>query len=336
MRVRRHARRYSLRARNLLTWLAIVLDLDTPSSDTSSPSPFRGERLHQLQASASFGTRVPLLIETICFTDPQPLHPMPALPSHVLSVVLDGSTKGRYRLGTDAPLQTVSLQPGTAYMLAANSNGHWGWTPDSMKVMMVHLPPELVHHVGRVHGLGPTRATLRTAVLGQDRVLHLLAMSLEHMLNDASTVLATRTIAASIARTLALRVLMQGEAEAPPLLGQAQGPLAAPVRRELQSYIDAHLSDALTVSDLADHVGMSTAHFSRLFKETVGLTPYQYVLRERVRQAQHLLGTTDASIADIALRVGFANQSHLTRRFRSIAHTTPAAYRKAVQDADGP
>jgi AraC family transcriptional regulator len=61
---------------------------------------------------------------------------------------------------------------------------------------------------------------------------------------------------------------------------------------------------------------MSPYHFARLFKESTGLSPYQYVIEARVRKAKELLTTGKFTISEAAYHVGFVDQSHLTRHFK--------------------
>ncbi len=255
---------------------------------------------------------------------------MPRLQHHLLGVVLEGEADGEYRLHPHAETYPISGRAGTAYTIKMGTDGHWGWSAESCTVMLVYVPPALVHHIGAAYGFSPARTALRTEFVVQDQFRYLLTSAIAEMLDSATP--AADTLTQSVTQTLVLRAITDQE-EASSLLDAKSGPLLLPTRRRLHSYVRTHLEDDLSVSDLAAHVDMSPAYFSRLFKETVGITPYQYVLRERVRQAQHLLETTDTCIAEIALRVGFANQSHLTRRFRVVTHTTPGTYRRAVRAA---
>ena len=67
---------------------------------------------------------------------------------------------------------------------------------------------------------------------------------------------------------------------------------------------------------MADICGLSTEYFVRLFKATLRVSPYQYVLNRRVERAKILLGENKQSLADIALQCGFSHQEHMTRMFR--------------------
>jgi AraC family transcriptional regulator len=88
-------------------------------------------------------------------------------------------------------------------------------------------------------------------------------------------------------------------------------------------YIQDQLDADLTVSGIAQAVGMSPYHFTRLFKEFTGQTPYQYVVDARAKKAKELLTTGKFSISEVAYHVGLADQSHLTRHFKRVFGLPP-------------
>jgi AraC family transcriptional regulator len=88
-------------------------------------------------------------------------------------------------------------------------------------------------------------------------------------------------------------------------------------------YIQDQLDADLTVSGIAQAVGMSPDHFSRLFKESTGQSPHRYVVEARVRKAKDLLTTGKFTISEAAYQVGFVDQSHLTRHFKRVFGLTP-------------
>jgi AraC family transcriptional regulator len=102
-----------------------------------------------------------------------------------------------------------------------------------------------------------------------------------------------------------------------------------PQRQLLQvlNYIHEHLQEEIKLIDLAALLGMSSFHFSHQFKQAIGITPYQYLLQQRIERAKQLLKQSDHSIADIALLCGFNSHSHLSKQFRQLMGTTPKAYR---------
>jgi AraC family transcriptional regulator len=105
------------------------------------------------------------------------------------------------------------------------------------------------------------------------------------------------------------------------------GLLSASDTQTIKDYIDANLSAALTVGELSAVLELSTHHFATLFRRTVGITPHQYVLKTRIKQAIVLLTTTKHPIVVIAHQVGFNTQSHFTRVFREHTQLTPKQYR---------
>ena len=103
--------------------------------------------------------------------------------------------------------------------------------------------------------------------------------------------------------------------------------------RRVTEYVEANLGRALTLRELADVAELSMHHFLRMFKRTLGLTPYQYVLERRVERAKELIEDQSASLVEIGLCTGFCNQSHFTSAFHRTVGTTPAEFQKLVAKA---
>jgi transcriptional regulator GlxA family with amidase domain len=95
----------------------------------------------------------------------------------------------------------------------------------------------------------------------------------------------------------------------------------------LSSVIEAHLEFGIDVGELAAMAGLSISHFFRKFKELYGVPPHRYLLTRRLMLAQKLLVETDLTLVDIAFKAGFADQSHLSRRFQRFTGLGPGAYR---------
>ena len=95
-------------------------------------------------------------------------------------------------------------------------------------------------------------------------------------------------------------------------------------------YIETHLDDRLTLANLAGVACLSPYHFSRSFKQAVGVGPQRYVMHRRVERAKALMRRTDRPLALIAQEVGFADQSHLTAVFRREIGVTPGQFRAAL------
>jgi AraC family transcriptional regulator len=111
-------------------------------------------------------------------------------------------------------------------------------------------------------------------------------------------------------------------------LNPVRGGLTVLQLRRIKEFVDVHISKGIGISELASLVGLSQFHFIRAFKHSVGLSPYQYVLSERISVAKELLSKRDLSIAEVALAVGFSDPSQLNRVFRKLIGVTPTVYRR--------
>jgi AraC family transcriptional regulator len=96
--------------------------------------------------------------------------------------------------------------------------------------------------------------------------------------------------------------------------------------KRVVEYVEANLSDELTLTDLASIASLSPYHFARMFKRTMGLAPHRYVLERRIERAKAMLRRTDATLVDISLSTGFWGQSHFTSTFRRVVGATPTEF----------
>ncbi|MET0533979.1 MAG: AraC family transcriptional regulator [Steroidobacter sp.] len=110
---------------------------------------------------------------------------------------------------------------------------------------------------------------------------------------------------------------------------QVRGGLSPWQIRKVTCHVEAHLDRPIRNEDLATLVRLNPSHFGRAFRNSFGEPPHEYVIRRRVERAQGLMLSTRASLSDIALDCGLADQSHLTRLFRRIVGESPRAWRRA-------
>lgn len=99
--------------------------------------------------------------------------------------------------------------------------------------------------------------------------------------------------------------------------------------KQVIEYIQAHLGENLSLNDIANELGMSQYYFCHLFKRSTGMSPHQFLIRQRVEQAKHLLRQSERTVTAIALDCGFANQSHFARYFRKYTGMNPNQFRKS-------
>jgi AraC family transcriptional regulator len=111
----------------------------------------------------------------------------------------------------------------------------------------------------------------------------------------------------------------------------ARGGLAPWQERRAIEMLDANIDGEISPTKLAQECGLSVSHFARAFRKSTGLAPHQWLLRRRVERARHALQETDASLTDVALACGFADQSHFTRVFSKFAGIPPGSWRRQVK-----
>lgn len=97
--------------------------------------------------------------------------------------------------------------------------------------------------------------------------------------------------------------------------------------RRVLKFIESKLEQEICLRDLAAEAGLSHFYFARLFKQTTGKAPHQFVLEQRIDYAKYLLIETNEPLAQVALRCGWANQSHFTTAFKQKVGVTPRHYR---------
>ena len=97
---------------------------------------------------------------------------------------------------------------------------------------------------------------------------------------------------------------------------------------EAAAWLDDHLHEPVDLQSAAAAAGISAFHFLRVFSSVVGVTPYQYLLRARLRRAARLLARTDRPVTDVAYDVGFADLSNFVRTFHRAAGVSPRRYRR--------
>jgi AraC-like DNA-binding protein len=187
-------------------------------------------------------------------------------------------------------------------------------------VASFRISRELVAESARALGLRARDARLAHKVLTTDEVLRLHAQALLCDLRGGQPDGAQATERAAVG--LVSRLLAR-EAQAAP--AAAPGALA-----RVEAHIESHLACALTLEALAEVAGLSVFHFCRVFRETVGATPHQYILERRIALAQRLLWAQDGrSVLDVALACGFATPSHFAAQFKRRTGQTPLQWQRS-------
>jgi AraC family transcriptional regulator len=186
-------------------------------------------------------------------------------------------------------------------------------------VLFLALDPVFVRRVAEGLELDSDRIELIEKRRSTDPTLHHIAMALRAGVQSGAV---DRMYGEALSTALAVHLLREyGAAVLGPKRGYGGLPRAKLVRAV--EYIQDLLDTDLTVSRIAQAVYMTPYHFTRLFKESTGQSPHQYVVEARVRKAKELLTKGKFTISEAAYQVGFVDQSHLTLHFKRVFGLPP-------------
>jgi AraC family transcriptional regulator len=107
-----------------------------------------------------------------------------------------------------------------------------------------------------------------------------------------------------------------------------KGGLSDVGRRNVIDLVRSRISEDISLADMAAVTGLSMTHFSHIFKKSMGESPHQFVLQQRVQCAKELLVSLNLRMIDIALACGFKTQQHFARIFRQVCGLSPTEYQR--------
>jgi AraC family transcriptional regulator len=108
----------------------------------------------------------------------------------------------------------------------------------------------------------------------------------------------------------------------------SRGGLGSARLRRIRELVHAQMENDLSLDEMAQSVGLSTAHFARMFRKSTGQTPHQFVLRQRIERAKTMLRAPDVRVLDVAVACGFKTQQHFAQVFRDVCRVSPTEYRQ--------
>ena len=229
-----------------------------------------------------------------------------------------------YLQAQDGKTHTGLYRKGDLLITPANTPLFVRWEGDE-NCLQIQLTAQFLQSVAR-ETLQNNCDLLELVPTFQTRDDHLEAIAIMLFTEFQQNPSGNRLYVDSLANILAVN-LLRHHATTKPQLPIYEGGLPQRQLMQVLDYIDAHLGQNLKLENLAQLLDMSQFHFSRLFKQSMGLAPYQYLTQQRVERAKQLLKQTDRSIVDIALHCGFNSHSHLSKKFRQITGMTPKSYR---------
>ena len=246
---------------------------------------------------------------------------------HTVALHLEGAnTRATLRYDGGASAATGSTLGQVMLIPAGHQLEGWSDYPVKIRHMLLLLDPGMMGAGAREDGR-LDRLELSYRVDLADGVIANRMRALQVEFENPG--LMGRLYVESLSNEIAIRVVRAQVGSAGPST-LARGGLAPRRLRMVQDYIEANLAEEITLADLASIAGVSTTHFCRAFHKSTGIASHQYVIRRRVDRAKALLAEGNLPIAQIAVAVGFGNQSHMTTHFRRVVGTTPRRFRNEV------
>lgn len=200
---------------------------------------------------------------------------------------------------------------------------------DDLTFVHLYCTDEHLRDVGeKVWDRSPAAFTLDEKTFSQDARITALY---RQFLLDCDWQQNANQLTLSTASTLLLTHLVQHYSNVQWQLPVVNGGLAPVALRNVLDYIEAHLAQPLLLSDLAAQVALSEYHFARMFRQSMGVAPHQFVMQRRMVRANDLLLNSTLPLTDIALACGFSSASHFSNRFKAAKGLTPSQLRAARQ-----
>jgi len=249
---------------------------------------------------------------------------LPALSDHWLSLHL-GNPTPLIQKRNDRLHESI-LQEGDNLFIPAGQPSYWCQDKSGITCspLFICLKPDLIQQVAEASDMDSRRFEFIHCFGQQDLQLHQIGMLILAELRSGGMM--GKLYVESLTQILAIHLLRNYSSLTQPIASQNNSFTRIQLQQAID-YIHTYLDRDLSLAELSGVVNISPTYFASLFKQEMGISPHQYVIRQRVEQAKMMLSKTDLAIADIALQVGFSSQSHLTQQFKRFTGMTPKQVR---------
>ena len=211
----------------------------------------------------------------------------------------------------------ICFNPGVAHDGQAGSADGFGYS-------MVYIDTDVVARWATEAGLPPGGIYIRQPLISDDATAPKLTAAFKSTGQPGESLRAYALLSSAVVQLLCRHGgRVQHDAiidRAPVWIGQ------------VREYLHAHFADDVTVEQLSAVANVSRVHLTRTFTEAQGIPPHAYLNTLRINAAKDLMRHSNIALADVALEVGYADQSHFCRRFKGSASTTPSLWRDALKN----
>ena len=244
---------------------------------------------------------------------------------HVVVVQLEDTATIEFKENGDA-FRTLHMHPGKVALVPAMKPFSVR-TRNTGSFVALGLEPQFLQLAAH-ELIDPDRMELLMRIAFDDSLLGAIALGLKQEAEAGCP--GGRCYGETLANAVAVHLVSHFATKPVTVRDSGRGLARYQLNRAIE-FVHAHLSDDISLESLAGAAGLSAFHFARLFKRSTGLSPHQYVLRCRVERARGLLMRSKSSIAEVAVEVGFCDQSHLAAHFKRVYGVSPKAFLQQVR-----
>ena len=226
------------------------------------------------------------------------------------------------RMGDRVEVENVNV--GDVAIIPANVN-HWQRIETEVaEGVVLTIEPNIIADIA-FETVNPDKVELLPTFAKPDPLIQHLALNIKANLDSDSY---DRLYSESLYRALSLHLLRNYSTRQ--FVLNELGGLPRYKLKQAIDYINDNLDEKINIYDIAKLVDISNYYFCRMFHASTGISPYQYVLRQRVAKTKELLENSKLPLADIAYECGFSSQSQMTQHFRKQVGVTPKVYRNRL------
>jgi AraC family transcriptional regulator len=256
----------------------------------------------------------------------------PGVQDYTIGVQYNGELVGECNFN-ESGWKHREINTGRLIMYGPNQSINWHWNQldkrdISLQMIGMYLQPEILTRTAiEALDVESRQIELLTQFNTTDNFIQQLFLALKHELEKGNP--CGPLYAETAAQILSLHLLSK-HCSINHKTPEYRGRMSKTSLQNVMEYIHTNAHQEISLESLALLAGLSSYHFLRLFKQSTGATPLQYIIRCRMEKAKELLAQTDLTIIEVALEIGYDSPTHFITLFKRHSGVTPSAYRKML------